>query len=263
MTRKLVLLSGTFLLVVWILGVFSRSNQYNAYATATLDASTKQHILSATVRIVFYAPLLDENDQPQIVMANEKKEVQYVTFKKKEGLGTLVNLNGEAVIVTHDHWTLLDRLKMARFYDSSGDLLAEVGGDDFNRLIRFRDGGTMVLAFPAQLVATAVIGNAQMVQPEDVVFLAYRTPNSGRLDVVAMKVTDVCEYDGHDVFALVSLYGEVVDHGNSGGGVWCQGKLVANMWSTIQKLFISKEGGNTLNRTDRSMAALFPDDAIP
>lgn len=263
MIRKLFLLGGTFLLVVWLLGVFSRSNQYNAYATAVLDASTKQHILSATVSIVLYMTLLDENDQPQIVMANEKNEVQYVAFTKMEGLGTLVNLNGEVVIVTHDHWTLLDRLKMARFYDASGDILAEMDDGDFHRLIRFRDGGTMVLALPAQLVATAVIGNSQMVQSEDVVFLAYRTPNSGRLDVVAMKVTDVCEYHGHDVFALVSLDGEVVVRGNSGGGVWSRGKLVDNMWGTIQKLHISKEGGNAFKRTDRSMAALLPVGAIP
>jgi hypothetical protein len=243
--------------------MFSHGKQQKAYAATSIDAATKQHILSATVRIVFYAPLLDKNGQPQIVKAKEQQEAQYVAFKSKDGLGTMVNMNGETVIVTHDHWTFQDKLKMARFYDAGGVLLEEMDSDEFHQLIRYRDGGTMILALPTQLEAPAVIGNARIVQPEDVVLIAYKTPKSSRLDVLEMRVTNVYKHHGRNVFALVSPDGEVVNHGNSGGGVWYRGKLVGNMWGTIQKLLISKEQGNALKSTDRSIAAMLPVGAIP
>lgn len=259
MIRKLILLGLAGLIAAGALGMFPRGKEQKVYAATAVDPAAKQHILAATVRLVLFAPLLDENGQPQMVMVDGQAQAQYVTG---EGLGTLVNLNGETMIVTHDHWTLLDTLQMARFYDAAGNLLAEVTGDAFRQLIRYRDGGTMVLALPTPLTTTAVNGNAQLVQPEDVVFLTYRLPNSDLLDVLVMGVADVYERNGRDVFALVSLNGEIVGNGNSGGGVWYQGKLVGNMWVTVKELPWFWEKSDTPKGTDTSVAALLPT-AVP
>jgi hypothetical protein len=91
-----------------------------------VDDSTRQQMLAATVQIVLLAPVVDEAGQPVITNNGGDLQMQY---QVGEGLGTLVNTGNELVIVTHDHWSLLDAgLAKARFYSADDVLLAELSG---------------------------------------------------------------------------------------------------------------------------------------
>jgi hypothetical protein len=204
-------------------------------SSGEVDLATRQQALAATVQIVLLAPVLDAQGQPVIVMNGTERQMQYTSG---EGLGTLARQNNELVVVTHDHWTLLNsQLAKARFYNADNVLLAEVSGADFLGLIRSRDGGTMVLAAPVGLVAsgmvTAEIGPSQAVGWGQTVAVVYRNPATWELDVKVMVVRKTAEYQNNPSIVLRSSDDTIVVPGNSGGGIWHNGILVGNMWTTM------------------------------
>jgi hypothetical protein len=69
-----------------------------------------------------------------------------------DGLGTLVQDGPDTYIVTQDHWSRpVDKLHKVQFRDAGGDLLLELDRALFYSLIRYRDGGLMVLAAPEEI----------------------------------------------------------------------------------------------------------------
>jgi hypothetical protein len=219
-----------------------------------VDDSTRQQMLAATVQIVLLAPVVDEAGQPVITNNGGDLQMQY---QVGEGLGTLVNTGNELVIVTHDHWSLLDAgLAKARFYSADDVLLAELSGAEFLGLIRSRDGGTLVLNAPAALLASglvpAALGDSDTAGWGDLVAVVYRQPGTGELSVKQMAVTSVEDYQTRPSYALQSAEGTVVVPGNSGGGVWQDGRLVGNMWTTT---VFENQGDGTTRTTSQSRAA--------
>jgi len=143
------------------------------------------------------------------------------------GLGTLVQMGDQVVVVTHDHWgELLDTAVTAQFYNANGVLLAEISGADFRNLLHYRDQS----------------GNEMV-------------------EVVAANVISVTEREGVPAYLLQTADGTPVLPGDSGGGVWSDGQLVGNLWrnrATETVVMVgSEESSANQTVTDMSVMAAF------
>jgi hypothetical protein len=261
MLRKILFISLALLLVSSALG-FTKFNKTVLASSYTIDADAQQQILAATVRITLFAPLTDGQGNPQVVTVDGQKAIQYTVG---EGLGTLTHSGADVFIVTHDHWTLLTpNLHKVQFQNVAGDLLLEVSGPEFQQMIRYRDGGTMVLDAANELVngLTAVpTGSSQSVGKNNIVHLAYRQPQTGAISVAAMLVQELSDFQGQPVYRLVSLDGASVVGGNSGGGAYVDGQLVGNMWTTTMEREVLRATGEVVGQrtqTDLSLVAQLP-----
>ena len=217
--KALFLISGLALIIAVLLNTL---NAAEAAAPPALDRATNQRILQATIQIALYE--FDEGAGVE---------------KGGRGLGTLVRQHNQTLIVTHDHWTHLNaNLREAEFRNARGDLLLAVSGSAFLGMIRYRDGGTMVLAAPAELAALAPVAVA---------------PAGTRNGDIAW-VTRRNRLRGAD--------GAVVIPGDSGGGIWFNGQLQGNLWSggvEIRTTWIDRLLG-TSRQTETSLiySALLP-----
>ena len=261
MLRKLLFISFIGFLLTVSLG-FTNFNKKVLASQVTIDPTVRQQILAATVRITLFAPLTDEQGNPQYVTVDGQQAIQYTVG---EGLGTLTRSGADVFIVTHDHWSLLtSNLTKVQFHNVANELLLEVSGAEFEQMLRYHDGGTILLDAPNELLVwlTAVpAGDSSAVGRNDIVYLAYRQPHSGAIDVAAMLVKKETSYKGKPVFRLTSLNNEFVVDGNSGGGVLFNGKLIGNMWGTILEQELSQLNGasnNPLMQTSSSLAAQLP-----
>lgn len=258
MTIKLFLIVGVVSSI--LMGFYSQFSHFVTQQvlaqTYEIDPETRQHILEATVQITLYAPLLDETGQPKLIEINGQQQRQ---FTIGEGLGTLVSEGGRVVIVTHDHWTLLDDMTKATFADVHGKVLLTVTAVEFQQMIQYRDGGTMLLALANRPQGTAVLSSRQgMIGRDDVLLLAYRQPETMQVDVVPMLVDEMKLYRERPSYYLHSLNNEVVVGGNSGGGLFVDGELVGNMWITLVTQEVMRTTGTAMGpekQTNLSIAA--------
>ena len=222
-----------------------------------IDEFSRQTVLKATVKISFFAPAYDENDQPKVKVVNGQRQTE---FTGGTGLGTVARINGETVIVTHDHWKLLDNSEaFVEFATADGELLLTISASEFGDLIRYRDGGTMILSLPDALVGTfqpAAPGETNTMTHNDVLLIAYLQPGAGdSISVEAVVVSKITQHSGLSALELVSTSDKIVITGNSGGGVWADGSLVANMWAT---LLTQVTDTGEISPTIESRAALLP-----
>lgn len=261
MLRKLLFIGLALLLMSSALG-FTKLNKTVLASQYIIDDHARQQILQATVRITLIAPLTDAQGNPQTVIVDGQLAKQYVAG---EGLGTLTQLGADLVIVTHDHWTLLTpNLTKVQFHNVANELLLEVSGDAFSQMIRYRDGGTMVLAAPGELAMGLVaggLGYGRTIQKNDVVLIAFRQPDSGEISVAAMQVAKQDSHQGQPVYRLSSLNGDSIVSGNSGGGVWADDLLVGNMWTTTMEQggsWLTRKTSDPLTQTSQGLAAQLP-----
>jgi hypothetical protein len=205
----------------------------------------EQIILEATISITMFAP---ETDLPE--------ETSYIA---SDGLATLVTDGDETFIVTHDHWSLLDRDHgFVQFSNAAGQILLDIELDAFRSLIRHRDGGTTILAVPGGLESLqparlAKVADGQSLETGDTMLLVHR--NGGQLMIVEAGLEKAGNKLGQATIRMESLNGEFIVGGDSGGGVWVNGKLVGNMWTTIMMEDISTGAHRA---TISSIAALYP-----
>jgi hypothetical protein len=220
-----------------------------------IDEATRQTVLNATIKISFFAPKVDENDQPVVNVVNGE---QVVVYTGGTGLGTVVNQNGQTIIVTHDHWTLIDNPQaIVELANAQGDLLLTMNGPEFGALVSYRDGGTTIVNMPASIAghfAPANSNSAGTIELNDVLVIAYRNEDDS-VSVGATVVSEMNEYDGKELIEMTSVDGEIVNRGNSGGGVFVNGQLVANMWATVQ---VQDNDSDDVRSTEMSRAALLP-----
>ena len=224
-------------------------------SNVVIDEATRQTVLNATIKISFFAPKVDENGQQVVNMVDGERQVVYTGGT---GLGTVVEQNGETIIVTHDHWKLIDNAQaIVELANAQGDLLVTMNGPEFGALIRHRDGGTTIVGMPASIASQftpASTDSASLVDNNGVLVIAYRNQDDS-VSVAATIVSDLNQVDGLDMVEMISVDGKIVYTGNSGGGVWADGQLVANMWATV---LTQSDGSDDVNPTERSRAALLP-----
>ncbi len=181
------------------------------------------------------------------------------------GLGTLVAFGGNTYLLTHDHWGDLGAVIRAEILTFDGRPVGEVPGDDLRRWILYRDGGTMVLSLPIFLVQSqglrpAELGPSGTVQAGDVLLVAHQDPEApGGVAFLQAEVLNQAEEAGLEAIKLRSLAGEAIVRGDSGGGVWLDGRLVGNNWKTdvwvVWWLALIGNGQSLERQRDTSLAA--------
>ena len=107
----------------------------------------------------------------------------------------------------------------------------------FKQLLRYWDGGTMVLAAPEELVSAAP-GEAKppsstALDNGDSVLLA--KPAGNRVVLTTASVVIQTEELGRPAVWLQTTAGRPVVGGDSGGGVWKNGRLAATTWATVMR----------------------------
>lgn len=232
----------------------------NAYAQpGNITEAERQRILAATVQIRLRAPLQDELGQPVLTDNNGEWHTLEV---EAWGLGTLVQMGDQVVVLTHDHWgELLDTAVTAQFFNANGVLLAETSGAVFRNLLHYRDQGTLLLQAPPELVVPfGVKGYGRELAADSQVFLTRYQPGTGVVEVVVARMTAVTEREGVPAYLLQTADGTPIIPGDSGGGVWFAGQLAGNLWRNQARETAATTGADTTisqTVTDRSVAAAF------
>ncbi len=244
------------------------TDKVQAYGT-DIDEVSRQQIYEATVRITILAPVLDESGQPKLIEGPAGLQRELTAH---DGLGTLVQTGGEVVIVTHDHWSVpIMNLDKVQFHNTSNDLLLEIDRSNLFSLLRYRDRGTMILTAPEPLAAHSspleMVGDNVSLQPGDILLGAYWQPDA--VDSITIESFQVVSLGSHQALPAIKLKsqnGQVVRQGNSGGGIFLDGKLVGNMWgreSLVERNLADGEDIGFVSPTSLSWAALLTNDWLP
>ena len=199
------------------------------------------------------------------------------------GIGSLILDHGKTLLVTHNHWgEALQDASLVELRDAQNGLLLRMFGFEFKERILFQDAGAMILEAPQELLAphpAAVgvtgsgnlrvpgrAGNAEMVKVGEMVQVTFRRgANRQQVEVLNAEVVAHDLFKGLAILQLRILDGQPLMHGDSGGGVWFQGELVANTWTSLVKgsaadnpASLSAEGDSGPVFTDFSFAAILP-----
>jgi len=183
----------------------------------------------------------------------------------EHSVGTLVQYKGEMYILTHNHFSdLLDDMNTVALRDAENRTIKLVFGSEFKRWIVYQDPGTMVLLAPDFLTDSLIPAKVET-QPKlgDFVQLVHRGgPNRDKIEILSAVIEETNTYENTSVYILRSQGGQYLAPGDSGGGVWFNGNLIANNWAIIPNSSITNTSGNhnsTLDvTTDLSIAALSP-----
>jgi hypothetical protein len=285
-------ISLIFLIV--ILSILYLNLTHNQAAAVSLEKPSihraeMQMVLEATIQIYMYPQ--DSLDALGVVPGqkslNDAIARSHVEYRYEMGLGTLVNRNGEIILITHDHWGDLDDLGMIQFRNAAGGPLFEVDGDTFKALIRYQDGGTMILGrnadgdrsnYLSALVAIsqakynhtinpAELGVDQPIQEgQNLIIVRQGRNGSKAVELMAVNVETVGERWGQLVYELQSADSGDIMPGDSGGGLWFKGRLVGNMWKSKYTYGVNWDALELEQQwTETSYAASLPDfsDQVP
>jgi hypothetical protein len=223
--------------------------------TSLILAAEMEPILEATVQIFVYPSesleALGVGDQQ--ISLTEARSSSDVEYRYKMGLGTLVNLHGEIILITHDHWGPLDPLGLVQFQNSAGDPLLELDGATFKDLIRYQDDGTMILgrspggnrsdylsalisisqAKYKRRIVPAELGRGETIQEGETLVIVRQGRNGSKAaELTEVSVESVGEQWGQLVYKLITAQGENIMPGDSGGGLWLGDHFVGNIWKS-------------------------------
>jgi hypothetical protein len=179
------------------------------------------------------------------------------------GLATLVEQGGQPYIVTHSHWSLPpERVNSVELRDAAGKLLLVLDGAAFRSLVVYQDAGTLLLAAPPGLQGVVPATPSGKVQPvkDQAVALATRDESGG----VAVVMAIVERVETEAIPARLHLRGPAgaVVPGDSGDGLWLNGRLAGNLWSIgvveSRSRWSEWYGGASERPTDVILAGLQP-----
>jgi hypothetical protein len=159
------------------------------------------------------------------------------------------------------------------FYDSDRRVLKITLGKEFLGLVIYQDAGTLVLKAPDEMVRIIehisfrpAVEKSQPVRVGDTVLVVYHQAESrAKIGLLEARVESIDVYKELPVFVLRSLDGTPVVQGDSGGGIWHEGKLVGNMWATIVRdtgnkaLTFTSDSMSVQQLTNQSFGAIFPE----
>jgi hypothetical protein len=224
---------------------------------------------SATViektRVVEQGPDLEQITNSTLLIVVENIQKTDVTLAYD--LATLVEYQGEKYLVTHNHWNeMLQDMNIIELRDADYTMIRTIYAKDFKSLIVFLDAGTMILRAPAGLPDSLTPGSfeaaAQLNAGDTVLVARWSHPNRDQLEVTQAVIEESSFLKGEPVYTLRNLNGQPLHPGDSGGGVWHNGKLVANTWTVVTN-YSSVDSAGTVDPTsetltDISHAAKFP-----
>lgn len=252
MARKIFFIILIGIISALVVTFFPKIDNAQASVNPVNDSASRQ-ILDATVRITVFA----EEASTSLSATQAVNE-----YALGDGLGTLVQDGPNTYIVTHDHWSrLVDNLRKVQFQDASGELLLELDRSLFYSLIRYRDGGLMILVAPeeirSQITAVSVNKGAELSEDQPLLIAFWQPEADQQINVEPVTVEMMESYEGQPAIKMRSQNGRTVVQGNSGGGVFSAGQLVGTMWETIvQKHLVNGQATGETSSTDMSRAAL-------
>jgi len=183
-------------------------------------------------------------------------------------LATVVQYQGEKYLVTHNHWgEMLRDMNILEIRDAQYKMLRTMYASEFKSLVEYQDPGTMVLHLPKGLpdsITPVDLVDAPRLSPGDTVQVAHWSyPNRDQLVVSDAVIEEISTFKEEPVYSLRSLDGQPLHPGDSGGGVWHNGTLVANTW-TVLTTYETVDTAGTVDPasetlTNLSKAAIFPD----
>jgi hypothetical protein len=199
-------------------------------AFGTVDRASAGEILQSTIIIQIVAPHVDEHGR-RLSLTENGRELPLNAIST--GLGTIVTSGEGALIITSDHFDQLEAptadITITGFNGQSVMLSLSA----FQSLIRYQNNDVIVLAAPPGLPTGVVPGDGDQVRPGTEVQVVHRHQGTNELSVVAATVQAWIDYQGNPSFQLRNLNGELIEPGNSGGGVWFQGRPVGSIHRTI------------------------------
>jgi hypothetical protein len=194
------------------------------------DQASAADILQSTVTIRIVAPHLDEHGRRLSVNENGR---ELPLNAISTGLGTIVTSGEGTLIITSDHFDQLDAptadITIAGFNGQSVMLSLAA----FQSLVRYQNNDVIILTAPPGLPTGVAPGDGDQVQPGTEVQVVRWHQVTNELSVVAATVEAWIDYQGNPSFQLRNLNGELIEPGNSGGGVWFQGRPVGSIHRTI------------------------------
>lgn len=210
-------------------------------------------------------PDLIKNATLLIVVENIQKKGVTLGYD----IATLVQYQGETYLVTHNHWEeMLQGMNIVELRDAQKKMLCPIYASEFKSLIVYQDAGTMVLRLPDGLpdsLTPADLDPAPQVKPGETVQVAHWSyPNRDQVEITDAIVVEVSTLRDVPVYTLRNLNGQPLHPGDSGGGVWYKGKLVANTWTVLTNVSTTVSVTDTVistseTLTDLSHAAIFPE----
>lgn len=258
MKRFLVKQVVILLTVVWTIGCGGRETAVSEMQAAQDKAMASPYESAITEVTVQITMIYEELQETMATGAGET--VLQISQTVAYGLGTLLESDGHMLLVTHDHWPQ-GVPTTVQFFDTTGTPLLEMGGELLYQHLLFRDSGTLILEAPAALTklvpaATLTVDVAQL-QVGDTVEVIQRTKGDRQKTVItAAQITSIDTQNRVPLLTLRSLDGSSVEPGDSGGGVWKNGRFVGNMWFTVR--YEQEQANQTvLVSTDLSQAAGF------
>ncbi len=183
-----------------------------------VDSVIKKQIKASTVHLEFIGKPGDNQDAAIAA----------------QGLGTLVQINGRHFILTHNHWPMsvvaVDRLIIR---NSRGTQILVLDRLDYLSQVCFRDKGTLLFSVPGKLngLLAAEIADSKSLKPNAAVWVVSRKPNSD-WELGAIQAQLLPNHPGTGP-GTISLSGpsSAVSQGDSGGGIWYEGRLIGNLWA--------------------------------
>jgi hypothetical protein len=221
---------GMIMTTILTLQVFVPAFVAKSQTIPALDPAIKGEVLNSTVQIIMYAPL--PTNQPD----DGQTDCRYKSYVMAKGFGTMVLWQGEKFIVTHNHWgEMLEDAEYVKIQDAYGNFLVKMGIDEFTSLIRYTDPGTLILDSPAGLPTTSAdLGKDINMVTDDIVTVVRQDPvNPDQVDISQARVLRMKNYKGLTVVNLAILDDAMLVPGDSGGGIWMNGKLVGNTWASF------------------------------
>jgi len=209
--------------------------------TKLLASEIQDHILQTSIQITMIEYVMDKvNTQEQ---DTNQEEVWQKVEKSTNGIGTLVSIQGETLLISHDHWSFFTSSTapdLVIFRDSSGSMLLEMEGADLLPLILFHDSGTFILKAPQELAAkvsvTSNMGSFETLNPGDIVHVVHHSSDQeNQISILAAEIIDHEIFNGVPMLSLRSLNEQSIEPGDSGGGIWVDGYLAGNLWMTVRE----------------------------
>jgi hypothetical protein len=257
MKKMKITLWGSLALILSIFYLNMNGNHNSSMEKETTPISTTeiQQPMEATIQILLFPgdSLEVLGVDNKLVSLEDALSGTDVTYRYELGLGTLVSHNGEIILVTHDHWGPLDRLGMVQFRNAAGDPLLELDGDTYKNLIRYQDGGTMILGRSAsgdrsdyfsaliwtsqanynkRIVPVEINAGEKVLVGQEITVVRQGRNGSNAVEFINASVVSIKERWGQPVYELRNANGENIIPGDSGGGLWLGDRFVGNMWKS-------------------------------
>lgn len=224
-------------LLIGNLLIFTAADVSAVEQAEPLPAAVAQNIRQATIQITMFHTYMYKS-----LHASGDFFWQEKVITNNTGIGTLLNYQDHTLLISHDHWPQLNSttiLDVVQFHDADGRFLLEMTGQDFQQLIFFHNGGILVMRAPqpltTQLPSAATIDDVTSLKPGAIVFVAHHQAKQS--DLIALMAAEVVAIESRDnipFLLLRSLNGQSIEPGDSGGGVWLNGRFIGNLWMTVR-----------------------------